>query len=332
MTDRIETAAGTAPRAAAAPERRVAAGWWWGLLVFVVLALLPLAAADTFFLTMTTGMLIAALAAASLHLIIRTGHVSLGHAAFMGVGAYTGTLALTVLHWPFVLSAAAGFIAPMLLALVIGPLVLRLTGKYFVLVTFLFGEIVRLAMDNWQSLTGGANGIFQIPAPPGFTDQVPFFYLTLAITSLVLLGIARILGSEIGRAMDAVRQSERLAQCSGIPVLKVKVSIFVFACGLVGLAGVLQAWFVHFIDPGSFSAVQSLNFLVINVLGGMYSLVGTLMGTVFLTVLPELLRSYVELQRVIFGIILIIVMAALPGGLAEAGVRVRRLLARRRAA
>jgi branched-chain amino acid transport system permease protein len=232
-----------------------------------------------------------------------------------------------VLHWPFALAAAAGFVLPALLGLIIGPLVLRLTGKYFVLVTFLFGEILRLAMENWQSVTGGANGIFQISAPRGFTQPVAFFYLALVATSLVLIGIARILNSEIGRAMDAVRLSERLAQCSGIPVLKVKVSVFVLSCGLVGLAGVFQAWFVHFIDPGSFSITQSLNLLVINVIGGMTSLAGTLLGTVFLTVLPEMLRSYVELQRVIFGVILIIVMATLPGGLAEAGARLRALAA-----
>jgi branched-chain amino acid transport system permease protein len=231
-----------------------------------------------------------------------------------------------------VVSAVAGFVMPALLGLVIGPLVLRLTGKYFVLVTFLFGEILRLAMENWQSVTGGANGIFQIPAPPGFTGPIAFFYLVLVVTALVLVGIARILGSEIGRTMDSVRQSERLARCSGVPVLSVKVSIFVLACGLAGLAGVLQAWFVHFIDPGSFSVTQSLNLLVINVIGGMNSLVGTLFGTIFLTVLPELLRSYVELQRVIFGVILILVMQVLPGGLAEASGRVRKLLAARSAA
>jgi branched-chain amino acid transport system permease protein len=186
-------------------------------------------------------------------------------------------------------------------------------------------------MTNWTALTGGANGIFQIPAPPGVTGQVAFFYFVLAVTTLLLAGIARILASEIGRAMDAVRQSERLAQCAGIPVLKVKIGIFVLSCGLAGIAGVLQAWFVHFIDPGSFSGIQSLNLVVINVIGGMTSLPGTLCGTVFLTVLPELLRSYVELQRILFGIILIVVMAAVPGGLAEAGTRLRRPLARRRA-
>ncbi len=300
-----------------------------GLAVVVLLALLPMVAPSLFLVSVATGMLITALAAASLHLVIRTGHVSLGHAGFMGVGACAATLLQTVLHWPALLAAVAGFVLPALLGLAVGPFVLRLTGKYFVLVTFLLGEIIRLALQDWQSLTGGANGVFQIPAPPGFRSEVAFFYGVLVVVTLLVAAIGRILGSEIGRAMDSVRQSERLAQCSGIPVLRVKVAVFGLSCGLAGLAGVLQAWFVHFIDPGSFSTVQSLNLLVINVLGGLESLMGTLIGTVFLAVLPELLRSYVELQHVIFGVILIVVMAVLPGGLAEAGGRLRFMLTRR---
>jgi branched-chain amino acid transport system permease protein len=328
MSERSNAVLASGP-AVGTPGRLSAPRWFWAVLAFALLALLPAIAPSMFLVSIATSMLITALAAASLHLVVRTGHVSLGHAGFMGVGAYTGTLTLTILHWPFALTVVAGFVAPALLGLVIGPFVLRLTGKYFVLVTFILGEMLRLVMENWMSLTGGANGIFQIPAPAGFSAPVPFFYLVLVVTTVLLIGVGRILNSEIGRVMDAVRQSERLAQCSGIPVLKVKVSIFVLSCGLIGVAGVLQAWFVHFIDPGSFSITQSLNLLVINVIGGMNSFVGTLCGTAFLTVLPELLRSYVELQRVIFGIILIIVMAALPDGLAEAAARARRLLVSR---
>jgi branched-chain amino acid transport system permease protein len=282
-----------------------------------------------FLITIGTTVMITAIAAVSLHLVVRIGHVSLGHGGFMGVGAYTAALLLMDLHWSFVPSLCAGFVVPAMLGLVIGPLVLRLTGKYFVLVTFIVGEILRVAMENWTSLTGGANGIFGVPGPPYFTGQIPFYFLVLAIAVTLIAGISRIFNSDIGRAMDAVRQSPRLAQCSGIPVLKVKTSVFTLSCGLVGVAGVLQAWFVHFIDPGSFSATQSLNLLIINVVGGMNNLFGTLLGAVFITILPELLRGYVELQRVIFGIILIVVMAVLPGGLAELGSRARQMLARR---
>jgi branched-chain amino acid transport system permease protein len=112
-------------------------------------------------------------------------------------------------------------------------------------------------------------------------------------------------------------------------VLRLKVTIFVIACSLAGIHGALLAQFLHYIDPSSFGMIDSLNLVVMNVIGGMNHLAGPLIGTLFLTVLPELLRSYVELQRVFFGIILIVVMAALPGGMVELAARVRRIVASR---
>jgi branched-chain amino acid transport system permease protein len=108
---------------------------------------------------------ITAIAAASLHLIIRTGHVSLGHAAFMAAGAYVSVLAVMQLGMPWPVGLLAGTGAAALLAAIVGPILLRLTGKYFVLVTFLFGEIVRMALVVTPALTGGANGIFDVPPP-----------------------------------------------------------------------------------------------------------------------------------------------------------------------
>jgi branched-chain amino acid transport system permease protein len=129
--------------------------------------------------------------------------------------------------------------------------------------------------------------------------------------------VVRILVSEVGREIDSVRESERVAACAGVPVVRLKVIIFTIACGLVGIQGGLHAYFLKYIDPGSFTVVISLNFVVMNVIGGMEHLAGALIGTVFLVVLPELLRGYVELQHVFFGIILMIVMAAMPGGMVE---------------
>lgn len=126
-----------------------------------------------------------------------------------------------------------------------------------------------------------------------------------------------------------MRESERLAHCSGIPVLRLKVTIFALGCGIVGIAGALQGHFIRYVDPTSYSVVQSLNLVVVNVIGGMQTLVGPLVGTLFYLILPEMLRGYVELQRIIFGIILIIVMAFLPGGLVELGGRALQLVRRR---
>jgi branched-chain amino acid transport system permease protein len=319
--------AGAPARMANGPGRPLAWLTWTPLLV-VALALVP-AVGDKFVLSLTTTLLITSIAAASLHLIIRTGHVSLGHAAFVGLGAYTGALLMVAAGLPFPLALIGSFAVPAALAGAIGPFILRLSGKYFVLATFLIGEIVRMAFGDWTSVTGGANGIFSIPAPAAFfADPAAFYELSLLAAVLCVGLVARVLHSELGRAIDSVAQAERLAQSSGMPVVAIKVMTFMLACGLAGVSGAFQACFVHFIDPNSFSAVQSLNLLMINVIGGMTSLVGTLLGAVFIVGLPELLRSYVEVQRILFGVILIVVIAVLPGGLAQLGARLQILLQR----
>jgi branched-chain amino acid transport system permease protein len=291
-----------------------------GLMLLAGLALLPLLTADRFTLSVATTVLITAIAAASLHLIIRTGHVSLAHAAFVGIGAYSSVLVTMNLGAPFIAGFAAAFIVPAALAVLVGALTLRLTGKYFSLVTFLFGEIVRIIFIEWTSVTGGSNGIFQIPAPsPFFANPVTFYYLALFIAAAIIGIIGRILGSEIGATIDAIRQGERLVECTGVPVIRFKIAIFTLACGLAGLSGCLQAHFVRYIDPTSFSTIQSINLVMINIIGGMQSLLGPVIGTFFLVVVPEFLRGYVELQRVIFGVVLIVVMASFTGGMLEIG-------------
>jgi branched-chain amino acid transport system permease protein len=290
----------------------------------------PLVYPNPFVLTMGILVALSWIGASSLHLIIRTGHVSLGHAAFMGVAAYTCVLTVTKLGQPFLVGLAAGCAASGLLALLIGPIVLRLTGKYFVLVTFLLGEIIRMVFVEWVSLTGGSNGIFGIPLPhPVLESPVAFYYVALGAAAICVGIVARILSSEIGRAIDSIRESDRVAACSGIPVINLKVTVFVIACTLVGVQGALLAHFLRYIDPTAFNMDVSLNLVVMNVIGGMNYLAGPLLGAVFLVGLPELLRSYVELQRVFFGIILIIVMAALPGGMTEIIQRARRALSGR---
>lgn len=295
-----------------------------GLVVLAVA--LPFIAANEFLLTVGTVVALNVIGATSLHLVIRSGHVSLAHAGFMGIGGYAAALTLTRLGWPFPLDIVAGAAAPALLALLIGPLLLRLQGKYFVLVTFLLGEILRLGFVQWASLTGGANGIFGIPAPAAmFATPAGFYWLALGVALLCVALVARVLGSGIGRVIDSLREGERLAQCSGVPVLQVKVGVFVLASALVGIQGGLMAHYLHYIDPGAFTSVQSLSFVVMNVIGGMNSLLGAAIGAVFIVTLPELLRGYVEMQQVMFGIILIIVIAAIPGGLVELAGRVRQL-------
>lgn len=256
------------------------------------------------------------------HLIIRCGHVSLGQAAFMGVGSYVSVLLNMKLGAPWVASATLGVLASCLLALLVGPVVMRLSGKYFVLVTFLFGEIARMAFAEWVSVTGGANGISDIPPPAHiFLSTLNYYYLALFFLVTCLAAAMLLLNSQIGRIINSIRESDRLAECSGIPVLRFKVIFFTIGCGFNAVQGVLLAHYVRYIEPVTYGVVESLNMVVANVLGGMTSLIGPLIGTVFVIVLPEFLRETVLYQKVIFGILLIVVMAVVPGGMVEIGVR-----------
>jgi branched-chain amino acid transport system permease protein len=313
---------------AAEPVAAPRAGrWLWPGLGGAVLLLWPAVFPASFLLYIATLVLLYTIGAASLHLILRVGHLSLGHAAFMGLGGYTSALLTTRAGWPFVPAFLASALVPAAVALVVGPVVLRLRGVYFVLITFTLGEVVRLVFNDWQSLTGGADGIFRIPPPhPALADKRAYYYFALAMAALCVGVVARLLASQAGRYVDAIRESEPLAQSSGVPVLRFKVLVFVLACGLVGLQGSLLAHYIRFIAPGSFTFNESLNLLVMNVIGGMGSLRGPLIGAVFLTSLPEFLRGWVELQRVLYGIVLILVMLFVPGGLIELG---RRLAVRR---
>lgn len=301
--------------------------WLWFGILGALLVVWPIFVHDVFFAYIGTLMLLYTIGATSLHLILRTGHLSLCHAAFMGLGGYTSALLTTRLGWPFVLAFLASGLVPAAVALVVGPIVLRLRGVYFVLITFTLGEVVRLVLNEWKSLTGGADGIFRIPPPfPFLVDKRAYYYFALAMATVCVGVVARILSSQTGRYIDSIRESERLAQSSGLPILRFKVMIFGIACGLVGLQGSLLAHFITFVAPGSYTFNESLNLLVMNVIGGMGGLAGPLIGAGFLTALPEFLRGWVELQRVLYGVVLVLVMLFVPGGLIEIG---RRLLSTR---
>jgi branched-chain amino acid transport system permease protein len=297
----------------------------------VVLLVWPWLTEDKFLHHVGVLICITSIAAASLHLIIRTGHVSLCHTAFMGFGAYGSTIMVMRYGMPWPVGLLVGTALAAAVAALIGPIVLRLTGKYFVLITFLMGEVVRLAIIENSWLTGGSNGIFSIPPPyPFLASNRAYYYFALAFAVFGVGLCARLLTSEFGRAMDAVREAERLAECSGVPVIRLKVTVFIIACALAGMTGSLQAHYIKFVGPEAYSGFQSLNLVVMNVIGGMSSLYGAMLGTVFMVTLPELLRGYVNLQQIMFGAILFATMAFLPGGLIEAGRRLKALLVGRR--
>jgi len=164
---------------------------------------------------------------------------------------------------------------------------------------------------DWRSVTGG---IFEIPPPtPFFAEKLHYYHLALAAAGAVIACCARLLNSEIGRAMEAIREGEKLAECSG---------------ALVGFQGSLQTHHETLISPQLYSSLESLNYVIMNVIGGMHTLVGPLVGAVFMIIVPELLRDYVNAQHILFGITLIVVMAGLPTGLVGMGAKLIDMLER----
>ena len=289
-----------------------------GTIVLATLLLLPLFLPESYLVHIGTLVLLNSIGAMSLNLIFRMGQVSLGHAAFMGVGGYTSALLTTLVGvpWPFAFLAAGA--AGAALALLVGPIILRLTGVYFVLITFTLGEIVQLVFVEWVSLTGGSDGVYQIPPPaPFLRDPTASYYLAFTAALLCWVFCFRLLRSDIGRAVNALRESESLAETNGVPVFRVKLIIFVISSVLVALQGSLEAHFIHYISPLTYSFGESLRFAVMNVIGGLTSLVGAIIGALFMIALPELLRGWVEYQWLMFGIALVAVMRFFPGGLYE---------------
>jgi branched-chain amino acid transport system permease protein len=295
------------------------------IILIAVATVLPFVLGDSFLLYIATLVGIYAIGAMSIHLVFRVGQFSLGQAAFMGIGGYTSALLTTNLNVSWWGALVAGATASALIGAVVGPIVLRLTGVYFVLFTFTFGEFVRQIFVDWTAVTNGSEGIAGIAAPAAFSSPTGFYYLVLGFAVLTGAICGRLLVSQFGDAVDAIRESEGLALSNGVPVFKVKIIVFVISCALVGIQGSLEASFVHYISPLSYGFGESLKLVVINVIGGLNTLWGPILGAIFIVALPELLRSWVEYQWVLYGLALILLMRYLPGGLFEVGGLLRSL-------
>jgi branched-chain amino acid transport system permease protein len=201
-----------------------------------------------------------------------------------------------------------------------GRVILRLKGVYFILFTFALNEFIFLLSKDATALTGGNTGLTGIKAPTlPFIDgplqtKAAFYYFALAVFVLTLGALAALYRSPFGRAMDAVRESEQLAESTGYDPMRVKLFAFVIGSFIAGIGGSLSAHFLRYIAPFNFTFWESVNFLLMNIIGGSYSLAGPIIGALILTPLPELLRDYLMWQQVMYGVILMLFMRFLPDG------------------
>ena len=246
-----------------------------------------------------------------------TGLFSFGHAGFMAIGAYTAamfTLKFNILpesmfQLQFYLALIAGGLVAMIFSLIIGKLTLNLKGDYFCIATLGFGEAIRLILDNVDYF-GGARGLSSITTQGTTTLTNVVIINIIAITVLVF-----IIKSRHGRNMVAIREEELAAQTIGIDVFKYKMISFAISAFYAGIAGGLMAHYFGYIQPIMFKLVKSTELTIIVIFGGLGSVSGSVVGTILLTFLPELLRSFANWRLVLYGAAVIIIMISRPQGL-----------------
>ncbi len=309
--------------------------FWYGLLLLG--ALLAPALLPPYWLAQLTFVLIYAIVAVGLMLLAGyTGQLSIGHAAFMGVGAYTEAW-LAARGWAFPVSLACSMGLAAAVGVVVGLPALRVKGMYLGIATLAFGFIVEEVLARWESVTGGNAGrMIESPACLGIAldDPVPFYFVCLVATVGSTLVVLNLLRAPTGRAMIAIRDSEISAQGMGIHLARYKSLSFAISAALAGLGGALYAHKIQFLTPDQFGLVQSIDLLLMVVVGGLGSMHGAFFGAAFLIGMPQLIaisRGYlpgaigdaVGLQSVVYGVILILIVMAEPMGLYGRWLKIR---------
>ncbi len=235
---------------------------------------------------------------------------TLGTGGFMAIGAYCSVYLTMQMGVPFGLAVLAGALVASLFALVLGSPVLRLRGDYFMLATFSFTEVVRVVALNWETVTGGATGIVGIPR----------YTQTWQLMLLVLLAIYFVFAlrrSYFGRSIAAIRQDDVMSQAMGVNVFAQRLSLFVASGFVAGMVGGLAAHLNFFIGPTDFGLHRSVDALAYPILGGVNALLGPVLGAIFTTILPEVLRFSSQWREILMGLLVLVVVMFLPGGAAS---------------
>lgn len=293
---------------------------WAAMLLILAVAALPIVITDAYFRSILVICIIYALFAVSLDLIVGfIGVYSFGHAAFLGVGAYTSGILVTKVGLPYLVTIPAAMVIAGLLGLVFSLPALRMRGVYFAITTLACAEIVKLVATNWSSLTDGSMGLpitVNHFGPIEVPDiRVALYYLGLAGLTLACFFLARLVNSPIGRGLIAIRENEALAATNGIPVFLVKSILFSVSAALAGLAGAIYAPFVGIIGPDLLSVNYSALGLLMVVVGGQGTIIGPIIGALLFTVVAEFFRFADELRMVAFSALLIVSIIAMPRGI-----------------
>ncbi len=312
--------------------------FWYGLLLLALLVapwVLP-----NYWLAQMSFVLIYAIAGLGLMILSGfTGLLSMGHAAFLGVGAYTAAL-LSAAGMSLPVSVMAAGTLSAAVGIVIGLPALRVKGIYLAIATLAFGFIVEEGMARWEGVTGGNNGK-AVKAAQVFglllNTEKSFYYACLVVCVLVTLGILNLLRTSTGRAFVAIRDSEISAQSMGIHLALYKTMSFAISAALVGMAGALYAHKLRFISPEQFGISQSIDLLLLVVVGGMGSIHGAFLGAIFLVTMPQLIAlskdwlpsaisQAVGIQAVVYGVVLMAFVLYEPMGMYGRWLKIRTYL------
>ena len=308
---------------------------WYGALI-VLLLLAPILFSE-YWLAQLSFVLIYSIVGLGLMLLAGyTGQVSIGHAAFMGVGAYAQAY-LTNHGWPFPLALMVGIALSAIAGIIVGTPALRVKGIYLGIATLAFGFIVEEIFARWEDVTGGNAGLAVKPPEMlgfKFDSDTSFYYLCLVLCVLCTLAVLNLLRAPTGRAFVAIRDSEISAQSMGINLAWYKGLAFAISAAMAGIAGALYAHKMRFISPDQFSLIQSVDLLLLVVVGGLGFVHGAFLGAIFLITMPQLIAvgkdllppaigGAAGLQAVVYGAVLVAFVLFEPLGLYGRWLKVR---------
>jgi branched-chain amino acid transport system permease protein len=292
----------------------------WALVGVSVILALPLLVKSSYHMRLLNLVGINILLVLGLNFILGyAGLLSFAQVGFFLVGAYTGGILSVDYGVSFWLALPVAAFMAGAFAWIIGIPTLRLRGHYFAFATFAFAEIVRLVALNWQEFTHGAVGITSIPAPAmgsfEFGSDRSFYYLVMALVAIGAFVAFRLERSSFGRALFAIKEGELAAESMGIETAKVKMVAFILSAVYAGVAGALYGPLNSVISPDVFSFEVSVVVLVSLLLGGTGTIIGSIIGTVLVTLLPEWLRVLQDYYMVVYGAGIVLLMIFLPNGL-----------------
>ena len=261
------------------------------------------------------------------------GQISLGQAAFFGIGAYATGVLTVKLHMPIIFSFPLSLLLTVTVAFIVGIPTLRLKGHYLAMATLGLGEIVFIVFNELLTLTGGPSGFGNIPLIKIFGVELDsdykYYIFVWAIVSLILFLSLNIINSRFGRALKAIHKAETESATLGINTSRLKLYIFVLSAGYASIAGFLYAHYITFLSPGTFSLGFSIVLVTMVAVGGMENIWGAIIGTTVLTVLPEYLRFFKDYDILIYGVILMTIMLLRPEGLYGIKIPLRKILSAR---